>query len=106
MNLHLFCCLAEIILATFKLFFKYQEEGKLSPVQLVKCNARESCLLAGSFKIHVIFCWNSHDLFSNNNIVPSAFAIKFEVRDFQGGIGKAHLVLENDSILPVPTANT
>lgn len=106
MNLHLFCCLAEIILTAFKLLFKYQVEGKLSSVQFVKCNARESCLLVGSFKIRLIFCGNTCDLFSNKNIVLSAFAIKFEGKDFQGGVGKAHLVLENDSILPVPTANT
>jgi len=35
MNLHLFHCLAEIILKTFKLLFKYQVEGKLSAVQFV-----------------------------------------------------------------------
>lgn len=56
MNLHLFHCLAEIILTTFELLFKYQVEGKLSSAQFVKCNAREFCLLVGSFKIHIIFC--------------------------------------------------
>lgn len=105
MNLHLFHSLAEIILTTFKLLFKYQVEGKLSSVQFVKHNAREFCLLVGSFKIHVIFCGYAYDLFSNKNIVLSAFAMKFEGRDFQGGIGKVHLVLANDSILPILTAN-
>lgn len=47
-----------------------------------------------------------YNLFSNKNIVLSAFAIKFEGKDFQGGIGKVHLMLENDSILPMLTADT
>lgn len=82
MNLPLSNCLAEVILTTFKLLFKCQGEQKLPSVCFVKCNARGFCLLVGSFKICVIFCRYSYDLFSNKNIVLSAFASKFEDRYF------------------------
>lgn len=82
MNLPLSNCLADVILTTFKLLFKCQEDRKLPSVWFVKCNARGFCLLVGSFKICVIFCRYTYDLFSLKNIVLSAVVSKFEDRYF------------------------
>lgn len=71
MNLPLSNCLAEVILTTFNCYLNVKERENCH--QSV-CSARGFCLLVGSFKICVIFCRYTYDLFSNKNIVLSAFA--------------------------------